>query len=375
MISHPVPQNVTSYEFHLIGNMTLKQFLELAVGVVAALAVYGSNLYPIVKWPLVILFATLGAAFAFLPINERPLDTWFLAFIRAIYNPTKYYWRRKIVIPELFSYKPHAGTRSQANVAPEPQLASARISSYLETVSPDEDDQLIRAMDERARSIVDLYNIPFEDLVSQITQGSSANLELEPFTQISLDDLPAQPATNLEQIIEEPTTQEEVLTENTPQESHISVQIAPVNTEPIRITNPIQVFSRQEHRGTQVAQSRMAHIDQTEHIATPIESQEVTTNTNLPFPSKPTKPNLLVGMTLMPDGHIADNAIIEIQDEKGFPVRALRSNALGQFSISTPLPNGVYVLTAEKEGLSFATMKLELHGKIVDPIEVRASEA
>ena len=118
MIEHPVPQNVTSYEFHLVGNMTLKQFLELAAGVLIAIGIYGSNLYPIIKWPLVGLFVLAGVAFAFLPINERPLDAWFLAFIRAIYNPTKYFWKRNSLKPEVFSYQASTNLRSQATDIP-----------------------------------------------------------------------------------------------------------------------------------------------------------------------------------------------------------------------------------------------------------------
>ena len=33
METHPVPQNISSYEFRLVGDMTLKQFLYLAGGI------------------------------------------------------------------------------------------------------------------------------------------------------------------------------------------------------------------------------------------------------------------------------------------------------------------------------------------------------
>ena len=36
MDAHPIPQNVTSFQFKLVGEMTLKQFLYLATGMVIA---------------------------------------------------------------------------------------------------------------------------------------------------------------------------------------------------------------------------------------------------------------------------------------------------------------------------------------------------
>ena len=34
MREHPIPQDITGYKFHIIGSMTLKQFLEIAIGVI-----------------------------------------------------------------------------------------------------------------------------------------------------------------------------------------------------------------------------------------------------------------------------------------------------------------------------------------------------
>src|SRR3989344_2149262 len=91
---HPIPQNVTSFQFKLIGDMTLKQFTYLATGSAGAylLFVFFAHDFPLVAWPLIIVFAILGVAFAFLPIGSRPLDHWLKAFLRAIYSPTKRVW-------------------------------------------------------------------------------------------------------------------------------------------------------------------------------------------------------------------------------------------------------------------------------------------
>src|SRR3989344_4775673 len=90
MKQHPVPQNISSYEFKLVGDMTLKQFFQLAGGAIVALIFYASPIPGIIKWPLVFIFGALGAALAFLPVEERPLSTWIFAFLKAVYLPTRY---------------------------------------------------------------------------------------------------------------------------------------------------------------------------------------------------------------------------------------------------------------------------------------------
>src|SRR3989344_617992 len=88
MEQHPVPQNISSYEFRLVGDMTLKQFLQLAGGIVLAFIFFRLPIPVILKYPLVFVSAVTGAAMAFLPISGRPFTAWLTAFIRAVYSPT-----------------------------------------------------------------------------------------------------------------------------------------------------------------------------------------------------------------------------------------------------------------------------------------------
>jgi len=84
MDQHPVPQQISSYQFRLVGDMTLKQFLELAGGALVGLLFYASSLPGIIKWPLIIISVLFGAALAFLPLEDRPLEIWVLAFFVSI---------------------------------------------------------------------------------------------------------------------------------------------------------------------------------------------------------------------------------------------------------------------------------------------------
>lgn len=96
MEQHPIPQQISSYEFKLVGEMTLKQFLKAAVGVVLAVAINATKLVFFIKYPLIFVFAGGGLALAFVPFDDRPLDSWIMAFIKAIYSPTIYTYKKKV---------------------------------------------------------------------------------------------------------------------------------------------------------------------------------------------------------------------------------------------------------------------------------------
>ena len=86
--------------------------------------------------------------------------------------------------------------------------------------------------------------------------------------------------------------------------------------------------------------------------------------------STPTQPNLIAGIAKDAQGHLLEGVIMIVNNENGAPVRALKTNLLGQFSITTPLPRGKYTITAEKEGYKFSIIEFETKGEIIQPIAV-----
>src|SRR3989344_4027460 len=96
MEQHPIPQQIASYQFKLVGDMTLKQFTQLAGGALISLLLYASPLHPFIKWPLIVLSFLFGVALAFLPIEDRPLSTWVFIFFRSIYSPTYFIWNKAV---------------------------------------------------------------------------------------------------------------------------------------------------------------------------------------------------------------------------------------------------------------------------------------
>jgi len=84
------------------------------------------------------------------------------------------------------------------------------------------------------------------------------------------------------------------------------------------------------------------------------------------------KPNIISGITYDKNGKILGGVILEIRDNNNLPVRALKSNKLGQFFIVTPLADGIYRIRAEHETAQFAVIKLEAKDEVIPPLKVQA---
>ena len=89
-------------------------------------------------------------------------------------------------------------------------------------------------------------------------------------------------------------------------------------------------------------------------------------------PQLTTIPNVVSGIVKDKRTLLLSDVIILVKDSVGNPVRALKSNKIGQFAISTPLPNGTYTMELEKENNDFDVVQINLEGKVMPPIEIRA---
>lgn len=335
MDQHPVPQNISSYEFRLVGDMTLKQFFQLSAGVVIALIFYASNLPAFIKWPFVILFTFLGIAIAFIPIEERPLHVWIINFIKSAYSPTQYLWQKKIVKPEVLTFQPMV-VKKQTPV----QLIGdqTKLNEYLETLPEDKSE-----LDKKESLLLDQYHHLFETAV--LPQG-----------------LPVS-AKRLAESLEPAGERLRTLSSNVPPKAEtlrVEEEVVPqVQTIPAFQPAIPPLPKPYVHRG------RPAKI-----LPKLI---EFATEENLPF--TPDVPNLLTGMVADQNNRIVEGAIMEIKDEAGNPVRAFRTNKLGHFRIATPLPSGTYEIITDKQGLIFDTYRVVLRGEIVKPLTIKARSA
>jgi hypothetical protein len=94
MEQHAIPRQITSYEFKLIGFMTLKQFLYIVIFFPLGYIVSILFPLPLLNIILGIAVAGLGLALAFLPINDRPLDIWIRNIWKRLNSPTQYTYHK-----------------------------------------------------------------------------------------------------------------------------------------------------------------------------------------------------------------------------------------------------------------------------------------
>lgn len=103
MYQHAVPRQITTFEFKLIGFLTLKQFLYIVIFLLCGVITFFLIPISIVNFVCAGIVVLVGIAFAFVPINERPLDVWVRNFIRKLFTPTQFYYIKKNTAPDFLN--------------------------------------------------------------------------------------------------------------------------------------------------------------------------------------------------------------------------------------------------------------------------------
>ena len=310
MEQHAIPQQISSYEFKLVGEMTLKQFLKAAAGIIIALLINSTKLIGIVKWPLMLFFGGLGILLAFVPFEDRPLEVWIKAFIKSIYSPTIYTYRKKSV------------------------------DNWL-------DLDLSKDINPITKTITVAKTSTSNRMENKIKKSG---INLGDFLQTtSLTDHPKVNETKVED------------------EKEINIQSIETDIEP-EIKTEAKAIDNENVKTDDWRETKTGLDLKSEKLKA---TGEVVFGA-IPMPDIPEIPNVVVGMATSNEGKIIDGVIVEIQDEHGNPSRVLKTNSLGQFKISTPLANGKYLLIAEKDGYVFDRVGLELNNQIIQPIKIIA---
>ncbi len=408
MKEHALPQDITGYRFHIIGNMTLKQFAEVGAGCVVGFLIYNTNLTNYLKWPMILVVVGLGAFAAFVPFEERPFDHWIIAFFQALYRPTQFYWKRTVKIPDPFLYSP----KTAVKIVNEVDLSPARhqrVKEYLSSINAKDSNALDPSQEQQIQSIMALFNsntatstfdtnafvqVP-EEVKSAFSIESTAPITTTTTTPI-VDNSPqpeivigARAASAPAADIPIPNWSLPSDTTPTQPQTPVAQQPEPVNqfADTVSVSVPQMQFVSVNHPTPETVAPELQQLQTDQQVTndtfidaatvpqyteqvTP--TQAVVQNSKLPFPNKPTEPNKIVGMVIDKNNTPLQGAIVEILTPEGLPARAVKTNMLGQFFITTPLGNGNYSLRAEKDGFQFAAQELVVNGQILEPIEVRS---
>lgn len=347
MENHPIPQDVTGFQFKLIGNMTIKQFAYLAIGGVIAWVLLQLPIAFLIKFPLAFFFAILGVGLAYVPVSGRPMDLMIINFIRDIFMPTQFVYRKtggKLYFPKATSLT----IKQNKNLSYTPS-SSDKLGIYLRSLHPTP----INKLDEKETSFFASVStlaigkhlqpkIPLPDKEKIIVEKDLTKTE----RQISASD---QKTAELEKKLQEVLLQKEQL-------AH---QLMALQQKMKFSQNPSYFPPLQSSNMERASIKRMPpRIDM--HV----------------IPGASYAANVITGIVKNPGGNPLSNILVEIKDKENNPVRAFKTNALGRFASATPLINGIYSIEFEdpKALNKFDRIQITLSGQILSPIEIISSD-
>jgi hypothetical protein len=413
MEQHPVPQNVTTFQFRLIGDMTIKQFGYLAGGAILAYISYRLPLPFFFTWPLTIVFGLGGVGFAFVPIEERPMDIWVLSFIKSIYSPTQYVWQQQIQPPPTPAAPAQAPAPVAANVVAQPAApplaaapSSRTKSDVLQSVfTPSVPKPQAGARVVSTHQQTNLWGwllgiFSPAPAVRPVAQGlSHTNQFSTPSVVGKRIDLSPPPVVapkgeHQQKILQETKEKEEALEQKlstlrqdlenkTITEARIlelQKQLTEVLAQKEKMQQELEAFRRQSVPPAAAAATPVADTSAS-HVATPraphaptvkIITQEGAVKAGLPRLT--TFPNVVTGIIKDSENNLLPGVLVTVKDKDSMPLRALKTNRLGQFAASTPLANGVYFVEIEDPRLRFTfdRVQISLNGSVVPAIEIIA---
>lgn len=362
MENHPIPQDITGFQFKLVGKMTVKQFIYVGAGLLLAWLIYFVLKFPfILSFPLALFFSLGGLALAFLPIDGRPLDVMIANFLKAVFVPTQYVYEKQsgtgipAPLPTInqtqpIQTPPAQESEAQINIVnPQPpiskdQTVTVPVSQPTPAIVPPHTENPIplpvqeKQVEEKEQKV----ETEEQNLEQQISTAQSQN-QNTPELQAKLDEILKQ--------------KEELEKELIELKNQLSSQQPAVPSVPISNPTPAPTVSPQQQP--------------------PIPPGQYAT----PTPPRPPvdvpgtldeEPNLIKGTVRDPRGNPIQNILVEVKDDEDNPVRAFKTNNLGEFASATSLANGHYTIFLEDPKLvhKFDTVSINTTGAPITALEV-----
>ena len=345
MDQHPIPQDVTGFQFKLIGSMTVKQFAYVAAGVISAVILYYFPLKIsfaiLIKTVLIPLFGGSGIVIAFVPIDGRPIDVMTTNFMKALFSPNQYIYQkteRKFSFSAISVVSQQTATQQSQRIANHPrQKAADKRAMQLQAILHNSAGRVKNKLDDRETA--------FLQALTAIPAAPAAPTQAMPVAQISLGG-----------------------------------QINPV----------AQPFPQLHHLAPQAVQ-QTAHAQQLspspQLVQPAVKASLVLTKFSPLPPLQPVKnirlphtadvPNVIIGIVRDSRENILPNILVEVKDKDGNPIRAFKTNGLGHFASATPLPMGRYTIELDdpKKQHSFDLIQIIANNQIMQPIEIISHDA
>lgn len=326
MENHPIPQDVTGFQFKLIGNMTVKQFAYLATGIILGWVFLQLPISIFIKFPISVFFALFGIGLTFLPISGRPMDAMIGNYIKALLRPTQFFYEKSG--QQLY----YSNTKTPLAAPSLPFQQKDKLKAYLAS------QQTQQNKSRTLRGEIDEKENNYLMSVASMSTNHSPMLNPVQFT-------PLKP-------FQQPTINTPIPTPVKQASSASSETSAPQATPPEFAVPP------------SIVEPPVQKIQQ---LTKPFPTAF---NRNVGVPNAPDSPNLITGITKDSRGNALSNILVEVKDKEGNPVRAFKTNEFGRFSSATPLINGNYSIEFEdpKGQNTFEKGAINAQGSIIQPI-------
>ncbi len=357
MENHPIPQDVSHFQFRLIGDITLKQFAYLIAGAIVGVIVFFLPIFIIIRIPIVAFIALTAVFFAFIPVEGRPADVMLYYFVRAFFSSTQYIYQKTNPIsaaPETKSTEKRDKNRVMIQSTPiqqpkvaEPQLQLSPIDTPLRTTTP-----------------------PAGSSPPPATSAPPEKKEDKP-----VEKTPALSIQIPEAVMPSVSTGQQAIDANAAKDAHEKTLAL---EESLNSVQGQKQDLEQELTSLKKQLSQKQQDVYTPSMATaPKVSENVkripkTLSSSAGLLGVGDAPNLISGIVKDSRGNVLPNVLIEVKDKENNPVRAFKTNPLGQFASATPLQNGTYTISFEdpQNKHSFDTVEITASGETLLPFEV-----
>jgi hypothetical protein len=387
MDNHPIPQDITGFEFKLIGDMTIKQFAYVGSGVVTGLILYASPLLILIKVPLALIFVGIGAAFAFVPIEGRPMDLMLKNFFKAIFSPTQYVYRK--TGGQLFAQS----STSSTELSP-----ASKIAEFSEKQLRD----FLNALPKKKNKLDQKETVFFQSLGQYaaakpapavpafVPEHAFVKQQAQPAAQAPIAEKKDNKAAETQDLLKTAAVLEKELKEAK------AIEAAEPKVDPNQFLGAHQkvlelqgslsdLLLQKQQLETKLVDMQKKMQAQGQPVFSPslaqpaapaqtkfVRSIPQSMQKGVGLPITPEFPNIITGIVKDPRGNPLPNILVEVKDSQGNAVRAFKTNALGQFASATALANGDYTIEFEdsREQNKFDTTTFKAGGEIILPIEV-----
>lgn len=307
-----------------------------------------------------------GVVLAFVPIEGRPADIMVIHFVKALFSPTQFMYQ-KTALPKPITASVKAFTPTPVK---EPEKKSATVESeqtkkiHLESIAP-----IAKEAVQQQEKVEPKISAPIQPVAAPAAPSAAdASLQKEvqhlasELAEAKAQETQAQQGTTASiQAHEKVTDLEKELQEITQQKQALESQL--VALQKSLAEKKQQVFTP----------STAAPAQETQHVKKVTKQMGV----GIGVPLVPDVPNLVTGVIKDSRGNVLANMLIEIKDKDNNPVRAFKTNQLGQFASATPLMNGTYTMSFEDPAgkHTFDSVELITSGEILLPLEITSVDA